>query len=142
MDIFEFIKFSIEEEHKAFDKLFRELTDNDLSYSIGDDQTIGSRLRHITLAEYKMATYLFKDDNDIEMEVDGSSVQSLKKAFQISKVRNLQTIENLTLSDLDKIWKSSVSGNEYSYTFLLYHFIEHMSTHRGQVLMAFRLSKI
>lgn len=142
MNIFEFIKYSIEEEHKLINKILDGLTDVDLKSSIGDDQTIGSRLKHITSAELMMASYLFSKETEDEYVVNENSVGSLRAAFIQSKIRHIETIDSLNESDLEKEWTSKVSGNSYSYKWLLYHFIEHIATHRGQIAMAIRMSGI
>ncbi len=141
MDVFEFVKFSIEEEHKNIHQLLDKLTDELLEVKIGDDDSIGKKLMHMTSAEYLMATYLYEKDSDEKKEYQ-ETVNDLREAFNRSKSRHLETIDSLTQDDLNKLWKSKRSGKEFSYTWLLYHFIEHLSTHRGQVATALRLTKI
>ena len=138
MDIFEFVKFSIEEEHKNINQLLDKLTDELLETKIGDDDSIGKKLSHMTSAEYTMASYLFEKENDEKTEYP-ETVDGLRNAFEQSKLRHLETIGTLTTDDLNKNWTSKRSGKEFSYTWLLYHFIEHLSTHRGQVATALRL---
>ena len=75
------------------------------------------------------------------LDVDETSLVALRDAFKTSMNRHLETIDNLILEDFDKMWTSKVSGNQYSYKWLLYHFVEHIATHRGQVAMALRIFK-
>lgn len=139
MDIFSFIKFMIIEEHKQIQELLDKMSDEDLNFSIGSD-TLGKRLLHMTGAEYRMASYLFEIEGD-EMSEVKLTIPGFKSAFELSKNRHIMTIENLTLPDLDKDWISKQSGKSYQYKWLIYHFIEHLATHRGQVSMALRMSK-
>lgn len=141
MNIFEFLKFSIEEEHKSLNQILTNIKEEDLDTSIGDGQSIRTRFIHITEAEYRMATYLYSDKEDYEFKVDASSIDDIKNALEISKMRHLLTLSKLRIDDLQREWKSKVSGNAYSYKFLLYHFFEHIATHRGQISMALRLLK-
>lgn len=140
MDIFEFVKFSIKEEHKSINQLLDKLDDTLLAIPIGEDDTIGKRLMHITAAEYAMAIRLYEKDGDEKKEFP-VTVQGLKESFERSKTRHLETIDGLTIDDLSKNYVSQISGKEYSYTWMLYHFVEHISTHRGQVATALRLAQ-
>ena len=140
MDVFEFVKFSIEEEHKNINELLDKLTNELLDTKIGADDSIGEKLKHMTSAEYLMATYLFEKEGDEKKEVD-ISIEGLREAFARSKSRHLETIDSLTQADLTKKWTSKRSGKDFEYTWLLYHFIEHLSTHRGQVATALRLAQ-
>ncbi|MCY3412639.1 MAG: DUF664 domain-containing protein [Candidatus Heimdallarchaeota archaeon] len=138
MNVFDFLKFSVEEEHKAINKLLSEMTEEALKFPMGDDVTIFSRLKHMSSAEYRMAAYLYSTGDDEEFDIEEESINSLQKGFARSKNRHLLTLNNLSEIDLEKMWKSKVSGNEYSYKFLLWHFLEHLATHRGQVAYALR----
>ena len=140
MDVFEFVKFSIEEEHKNINELLDKLSDDLLETKIGDDDSIVKKLMHMTSAEYLMATYLFEKEGDEKKEFD-VTIEGLREAFSRSKSRHLETISSLTQDDLTKKWTSKRSGKEFEYKWLLYHFIEHLSTHRGQVATAFRLTQ-
>ena len=140
METFEFYKFLLEEEHKSINKLLDSLNDADLSIEIADDETIGDRLKHMTWAEYLMSGYLYQKEED-SLDVGEITLINLKKAFEESKLRHIETIDNLTIEDLIKVWKSKKSGSEYSFKWLLYHFLEHLITHRGQVSMALRMNK-
>ena len=140
MDVFEFVKFSIEEEHKNINELLDKLTNQLLDTNIGAYVSITEKLTHLTSAEYLMATYLFENEGDEKKEVD-ISIEGLREAFARSKSRHLETIDSLTQADLTKKWTSKRSGKEFEYTWLLYHFIEHLSTHRGQVATALRLAQ-
>ena len=140
MEAFDFYKFLLEEEHKSINKLLDSLNDADLSVEIADDETIGDRLKHMTWAEYLMSGYLYEKDEN-SLEVEEINLNNLKDAFEKSKKRHIETIDNLSYDDLKKMWKSKKSGNEYSYKWLLYHFLEHLITHRGQVAMALRINK-
>ena len=140
MDAFEFYKHLLEEEHNSINKLLDTLTEEDLGIKIADDETIGDRLKHMTWAEYLMSGYLYEKDEK-SLEVEEITLKNLKEAFVISKERHIETIDNLSYDDLNKMWKSKKSGNEYSYKWLLYHFLEHLITHRGQVAMALRMDK-
>ena len=140
MEAFEFYKILLEEEHKSINKLLDTLADEDLKINIADDETIGDRLKHMTWAEHIMSGYLY-EKNESSVDIDNISIASLKEGFAISKMRHIETIDNLSYEDLDKVWKSKKSGNEYTYKFLLYHFLEHLITHRGQVAMALRMYK-
>ena len=140
MDVFDFVKFSIEEEHKNINELLDKLSDDLLKTEIGDDDSIGKKLMHMTSAEYLMATYLFEKEGDEKKEFD-ISIEGLREAFNRSKSRHLETISSLTQDDLTKKWTSKRSGKEFEYKWLLYHFIEHLSTHRGQVATALRLTQ-
>jgi uncharacterized damage-inducible protein DinB len=140
MNIFDFVKFSIEEEHKNINDLLDKLDDSLLATPIGDDDTIGKRLMHMTSAEYSMATYLYEKEGDEKKEYP-TTVDGLRESFTRSEKRHLETISKLNVEDLDKIWVSKRSGKEFTYKWLLYHFIEHLSTHRGQVATALRLAQ-
>jgi uncharacterized damage-inducible protein DinB len=87
-----------------------------------------------------MATYLYQKESDEEQEFP-VTIDGLRESFARSEKRHLETIDSLTVNDLDKIWVSKRTGNEATYTWLLYHFVEHLSTHRGQVATALRLAK-
>ena len=140
VEAFEFYKHLLEEEHNSINKLLDTLTDEDLNINIADDETIGDRLKHMTWAEHLMSGYLYaKEEKDFDIEV--ITLNNLKGAFEVSKKRHMETIDNLSYDDLQKMWKSKKSGNEYSYKWLLYHFLEHLITHRGQVAMALRMNK-
>ncbi|MHA2501324.1 MAG: DinB family protein [Candidatus Kariarchaeaceae archaeon] len=139
MDTFEFLKYMVEEEHKALDQLLDKITDEMLSRPLyeGADSTIGERFRHILGAEYRMANYLYEtQSHDPEFSPDLSSIDGLKQASEVSMARHFETLDNLSPSDLEKVWTSKASGNSYSYKYLVWHFIEHISTHRGQVATA------
>ena len=140
MEAFEFYKMLLEEEHNSINKLLDTLTEEDLKINIADDETIGDRLKHMTWAEYLMSGYLYEKDEK-SLEVEDINLSNLKDAFEKSKKRHIETIDNLNYDDLKKMWKSKKSGNEYSYKWLLYHFLEHLITHRGQVAMALRMNK-
>ncbi|OLS20078.1 MAG: hypothetical protein HeimC2_38790 [Candidatus Heimdallarchaeota archaeon LC_2] len=140
MDVFEFVKFSIEQEHKNINELLDKLSNDLLETKIGDDDSIGKKLMHMTSSEYLMATYLLEKEGDEKKEFD-VTIEGLREAFKRSKSRHLETINSLTQDDLTKKWTSKRSGKEFEYTWLLYHFIEHLSTHRGQVSTALRLAQ-
>lgn len=140
MEAFEFYKHLLEEEHNSINNLLDSLTEEDLSIKIADDETIGDRLKHMTWAEYLMSGYLYEKDEK-SLEVEQINLKNLREAFEKSKKRHIETIDNLSYDDLEKMWKSKKSGNEYSYKWLLYHFLEHLITHRGQVAMAHRMNK-
>lgn len=140
MDVFEFVKFSIEQEHKNINELLNKLSNDLLETRIGDDDSIGKKLMHMTSSEYIMATYLLEKEGDEKKEFD-VTIEGLREAFMRSKSRHLETINSLTQDDLTKKWTSKRSGKEFEYTWLLYHFIEHLSTHRGQVSTALRLAQ-
>ena len=140
MNIFDFVKFSIKEEHKSINQLLDKLDDSLLGTPIGDDDSIGKKLMHMTAAEYSMATYMYQKEGDEKKEFP-VTIEGLRESFQRSEKRHLETIDTLTNDDLDKMHVSKVSGKEYSYTWLLYHFVEHLTTHRGPVATALRLAK-
>ncbi|MFV2015763.1 MAG: DinB family protein [Candidatus Heimdallarchaeota archaeon] len=139
MNIFDFVKFSIKEEHKSINQLLDKLDNSLLATPIGDDDSIGKRLMHMTAAEYSMAIYVYQQEEDEKKEFP-ITIEGLRESFKRSEKRHLETIDALTENDLDKVYVSKVSGKEYSYTWLLYHFIEHLSTHRGQVATSLRLA--
>ncbi len=140
MNIFDFVIFSIKEEHKSINQLLDKLNDSLLATSIGDDDSIGKKLKHMTEAEYSMAMYMHQQEGDEKKDVS-VTIERLREAFERSEKRHLETINVLTNDDLEKTYVSKVSGKEYSYTWLLYHFIEHLTTHRGQVATALRLAQ-
>jgi uncharacterized damage-inducible protein DinB len=140
MEAFEFYKHLLGEEHNSINKLLDSLKEEDLSIEIANDETIGDRLKHMTWAEYLMSGYLY-DKGEEKFDVEEINLINLKVAFELSKKRHIETIDNLNYDDLKKMWKSKKSGNEYSYKWLLYHFLEHLITHRGQVAMALRMNK-
>ncbi len=140
MEAFEFYKILLEEEHSSINQLLDSLTEEDLKIKIADDETIGDRLKHMTWAEFLMSGYLY-DKGEEKHDIEEISVNNLKESFNVSKKRHIETIDNLSYDDLKKMWKSKKSGSEYSYQWLLYHFLEHLITHRGQVAMALRMYK-
>ncbi|MCE7733389.1 MAG: DUF664 domain-containing protein [Candidatus Heimdallarchaeota archaeon] len=140
MNVFDFVKFSIKEEHKSINQLLDKLDDSLLATPIGNDDSIGKKLKHMTEAEYSMAMYMHQQDDDEKKDVP-ITIDGLREAFERSEKRHLETISVLTNDDLEKAYVSKVSGKEYSYTWLLYHFVEHLTTHRGQVATALRLAQ-
>ncbi len=112
-----------------------------MKIEISEGETIGDRFAHMTLAEFGMAKYLLKDEStNLHLE-NNNDKEELKRGFSISKAQHLKTIRSLTEDDLDKEWVSERTGNRYSYKFLLYHFLEHLATHRGQIAMRLRQVK-
>lgn len=140
MNIFEFLKYMVEEEHLALDKLIQEATEKELNSGLleNDETSIRDRIIHTLGAEYRMAGYLFPNKNDTEFESSIDTKEGLLQASQKSKQRHFLTLDNLTVDDLNRSWTSKVSGKSYTYKFLLWHFIEHIATHRGQVAMGLR----
>ena len=133
MEPFDFLQKCVREEHKLIEALLDKLTESDLDLHLHSDTTIRQRLLHMTEAEYKMAGYLHTKKNDTFSTEATANLATLKDYFAQSMERHLLTLQNLSSEDLQKNWTSAVSGNTYSYTFLLYHFLEHLSTHRGQI---------
>ncbi|MDH5404208.1 MAG: DinB family protein [Candidatus Heimdallarchaeota archaeon] len=140
MNVFDFLKFAIEEEHKQINTIIDDLDESTLTLKIADNATLGDRLRHISSAEFRMAGYIV-DYDDGDLEIDPTSLQSIKIGFQKSKERHLNTLSQLKEEDLEKEWISPHSGKSYTYKWLVYHFLEHISTHRGQVAMVIRQNK-
>ncbi|RMG25088.1 MAG: DinB family protein [Methanobacteriota archaeon] len=138
MDFNEFFAYLIEEEHKSIDQLLDKIETDELKVEISDGETIGDRFAHMALAEFMMAKYLFPDEHSTLEISDKEDKEELKRAFNISKEQHLKTIKNLQPTDLDKEWVSQKTGNRYSYKYLLYHFFEHLATHRGQIAMRLR----
>lgn len=141
MNLFDFLEFAVNNEHDNFSSLFEKINNDDiLKYKFGntDNDSIGARLKHACSAEYRMAGYLFEKPDDIVPEIDEFSVSSLKNAFNLSRKRHIETLKNLKIEDLDKEWQSK-TGKVFSYKYLLYHFLEHLATHRGQVTTALRM---
>jgi len=139
MDVFSFLSYMVEEEHTQIDQLLDRITDTDLSLALQEsgEVTIGDRFIHMIGAEYRMSTYLYQDpSDDPEFKVSAATVDGLRQGSQASKARHLLLLQNLSTPDLEKVWHSKVSGKSYSYKYLLYHFIEHLATHRGQLAMA------
>lgn len=141
MDTFEFLKYMIKQEHIQLNKLLDKLSDVELALPLSardnEEDSIGSRLAHTIEAEYRMSTYLYKEDSDNpQFNVNDKSVDDIKSKAEISMSRHLLTLDHLTTDDLNKVWTSEVSGNSYEYKYLLWHFNEHLATHRGQVAMA------
>ncbi|MHA2250702.1 MAG: DinB family protein [Candidatus Kariarchaeaceae archaeon] len=132
MEIFQFLIFSVKEEHKSLGSLLDRLSDADLQTEMGGD-TLGNRFKHIIDAEHRMAGYLFVKQDEVELNIGDITVNNLRDASIKSKLRHIETLKNLSMDDLDKNWISEKSGNSYSYKWLLYHFLEHLSTHRGQI---------
>ncbi len=58
MEVFEFYKHLLEEEHNSINKLLDSLKEEDLKINIADDETIGDRLKHMTWAEYLMRDFV------------------------------------------------------------------------------------
>lgn len=139
MNALEFAQYMVQEEHKQIQTLLDKMNNEDLSYSLGED-TIGTRLKHMSSAEYRMSSYVDPkgDENTLEVEV---TLEGLKNAFEKSKQRHLAALSAMKVEDLSSTWTSQSSGKEYEKKWLLYHFIEHIATHRGQVTMALRISK-
>lgn len=140
MEPFDFLAYMVEEEHRALDKLITDMKPEELEQPLieNDDITIRERIHHILSAEFRMAGYLFADESDDQYKIHDFTIDGLLNASKQSRDRHLLTLENMNAEDLDKVWTSKVSGKSYSYRFLLWHFIEHISTHRGQVAMALR----
>ena len=109
MNTFEFLKYSVEQEHLALEQLFEKLSDEKiklpLSSSEEENDTIGSRLAHIIGAEYRMATYLHQEEHDIEkFEVNSSDLADIIEKSKTSMARHMLTLDNLTEADLEKVW--------------------------------------
>lgn len=139
MEPFEFIEYCIVKEHENINTLLDQVSNDLLSKPLfeDDETTIGDRFSHILEAEFRMSTYLYQTDND-EFSIDTITVESLKRASEQTMNRHIETIRTLSPSDLEKEWISSKSGKKYSYKFLIYHFLEHIATHRGQLAMSIR----
>lgn len=133
MEPFDFLQMCVQEEHKLITAMLDKLTDTDLDLHLHEDTTIRQRLLHMTKAEYGMAGYLYAQDNDNFTTNDNADLTTLKAYFAESMQRHLLTLQQLEPEDIQKKWVSKVSGNTYSYSFLLYHFLEHLATHRGQI---------
>jgi len=130
----------VDQEHNSLDQLYERLDDNKLQHPLSgrtnETDTIGSRLAHLIGAEYRMATYLYQQEDDIEdFAVDGSSLADIMTKSDQAKARHQLTLDHLNMEDLGKTWTSERTGKEYEYKFLLWHFVEHIATHRGQVTM-------
>lgn len=138
MNALELLVFMVNEEHKFINQLLDLISDEQLDISLGTDVTIRSRLQHMAGAEFRMAGYLVKQKD--EFEADYQSIDGIRNAFEKSKQHHLSTLSQLKEADLLKIWKSERTGKDYEYRWLLYHFLEHLSTHRGQIAMALRSS--
>lgn len=139
MDVFDFLQYMVEEEHNALNEILEKI-DNDLldkPLEDGSSVTIRDRLQHTIVAEFRMAGYLFEVEDD-DFQGNFSTVEEIKSSSLKSKARHEMTLRNLTDNDMDKVWTSKVSGNSYTYKFLLWHFIEHIATHRGQISSAVR----
>lgn len=134
----ELLSYFVEEEHQAIESLLDSLTEEELDAEIAENETIRDRFRHMSLAEFRMAKYLVPDETT-KMDIgDKPTKDSLKEAFKISMDQHLKTINSLSKEDLDKEWVSQKTGNRYSYKYLIYHFLEHLATHRGQIAMRVR----
>ena len=105
MNLFDFVKFSIKEEHKSVNQLLDKLDDSLLITPIGVDDSIGKKLMHMTAAEYSMATYVHQQEGDEKKEFP-VTIEGLRKSFQRSEKRHLEAINALTNDDLDKMYVS------------------------------------
>jgi len=145
MDALEFLQYMVTEEHNQIDKLLDRVADVDLILPISardeDSVSIGERFVHMITAEYRMAGYLYQTDNNNRLEVNEKSVESIKRAAKLSQKRHLLTLQNLTSGDLNKEWESAKTGMRYSYKYILWHYIEHLATHRGQLAMSINAIK-
>ncbi len=144
MDTFEFIRYLVEQEHVNIENLLDSLEDKDLSIPVvKNKETIGDRFKHMCVSEYEIAGYLYKSSSDINPDdiITNISVDNLKKAFEISMKRHMLTLKNLSVEDLTNLWTSPRTGNVFSYRWLIYHQLEHLATHRGQIAMAIRMYK-
>lgn len=132
----------IDYEHEAIQKMLDDLSEEELEIEMSEKHTVRGRLLHMSEAEFRMAGYLWQPETEEEYQRnDTANVQQLKQLFVQSQARHHQTIENLSEDDWQKTWTSKVSGNSYAYKFLLWHFLEHLATHRGQVAMAIRQAR-
>jgi uncharacterized damage-inducible protein DinB len=140
MEPFDFLEYMVREEHQALDKLIRSIQPDELEKPLleNDETTIRERISHILSAEYRMAGYLYAKDDDDQYQIKDHSVDDLLQASKLSMERHIMTLHNLSTEDLENTWTSKVSGNSYTYKFLLWHYLEHIATHRGQVAMALR----
>ena len=139
MQPFDLLATFVEFEHQAIQKLLDSLQESDLELQFTEEETVRDRFIHMSQAEYMMAGYLYEiSEYNYEKPNRDCSIQELKQAFNISKARHLLTLNHLTLEDLEKTWTSKKSGNQYSYKFLLWHFLEHLATHRGQIATKIR----
>jgi len=138
-NVFAFLEDAVKFEHEAIENLLAKIQSSDLDLKISDNHTVRRRLIHMATAEYRMANYLYElPDQEFEVPED-ADIEMIRQSFEISMQRHLKTLENLKETDLEKNWVSKVSGNTYSYKFLLWHFLEHLATHRGQIAMFIRL---
>lgn len=139
MTPFEFLEFMVEAEHKQLDQMLDQLKPHELDKTIDSKgATVGKRFRHILTAEYNMASYLYPKEEEERKELEAITIAGLKSLSIESKARHLETLRNLTVQDLEKNWVSKTSGKSYSYKWVLYHYIEHIATHRGQLSTALR----
>jgi len=138
-NVFTFLVDAVKFEHEAIENLLAKIQPSDLNLKISENHTVRGRLIHMAGAEFRMANYLYElPDQEFEVSED-ADIETLRKSFEISMERHIETLENLKETDLEKNWVSKVSGNTYSYKFLLWHFLEHLATHRGQIAMFIRL---
>ncbi len=139
MNVLDFLQESVNFEHDEINKLLDKIKPEDLDREISDTHTVRGRLIHMSGAEYRMANYLYELPNQDFSIPEDADIEVIREAFEKSKKRHIETLRNLKEEDLSKVWVSKASGNSYSYKFLLWHFLEHLATHRGQIAMFIRM---
>jgi uncharacterized damage-inducible protein DinB len=132
MNVFQFLTYCVKEEHKSLDQLLDKLDDKLLATKIGDTETLADRFTHIFEAEYHMVSY-FDGQDDKSLSINDASINTLRAASKESMERHTGMLNSLTSDILFETWTSPRSGKEFTKKWLLYHFLEHLSTHRGQI---------
>ena len=140
MDALDFIKFSTEEEHRYLNELLDKVDDDMLSYKLDGEHDVSSILWHIADAEYSLArmTLDVKGEAENIEKPELKTVDDFRKLLKKTKKRSFQTLNGLSLGKLDETWVSP-RGKEYTYKELVYHALEHIATHRGQLQMIRRI---
>ena len=140
MDALDFVKFSTEEEHRLLNEFLDKIDNDMLSYKLDGEHDVGSILWHIADAEYSLArmTLDVKGEAENIEKPELKTVDDFRKLLEKTKKRSFQTFNGLGTDKLEEIWVSP-RGKEYTYKALVYHTLEHIATHRGQLLMIRRI---
>ncbi len=136
MDFKTFLKYAVETEHGFITELIEQIKPEELDLQIAEDVTIRDRLQHMSKAEFAMASMLIPIEGSFAGKFE--TLDEIKSSFERSKEQHLKLLDQLQAEELEKVYVSKNTGKEYSWKFLLYHFLEHLSTHRGQIAMKLR----
>ena len=140
MDVLDFVKFATEEEHGLLNEFLDKIDNDMLSYKLDGEHDVGSILWHIAEAEYYLARITLDVKGEAEKieKPELKTVDDFKKVLEKTKKRSFQTLNGLSSDKLEETWVSP-RGNKSTYKEIVYHGLEHISTHRGQLQMIRRI---